>query len=68
MKKPKEKIQPVDKLGFTIEEAVQSSSIGESSLCKAIKDKRLRVHKFGTRIVIMRTDLIAFLEKLPVLE
>jgi excisionase family DNA binding protein len=66
MKKPKEKIQPCDKVAFTIDEAAQSSSIGESSLCKAIKDKRLIVHKFGTRSVIMRTDLIAFLENLPV--
>jgi hypothetical protein len=40
-----------NKLGFTILEAVESSSIGETSLCKAIKDKRLIVYKFGTRSV-----------------
>jgi hypothetical protein len=65
-KKPKEKIQPGDKLAFTIDEAVQSSTIGETSLCKEIKAKRLIVHKYGTRSVILRSDLIAFPENLPV--
>jgi hypothetical protein len=45
---------------------VQSSTIGETSLCKAIKDRRLIARKFGTRSVILRSDLIAFLENLPV--
>jgi hypothetical protein len=33
-KKPKRKIQPIDKRGFTIAEVVESSTIGETSLCK----------------------------------
>jgi excisionase family DNA binding protein len=65
-KKPKEKIQPGDKLAFTIAEAMQSSSLGETSISEAIKDKRLKAHKYGTRVLILRADLNAFLENLPV--
>jgi hypothetical protein len=65
MKTPKEKIQPGDKVAFTIDEAVQSSTIGGSSLAKALKDKRLRSKKFGKRVVILKTDLVTFLENLP---
>jgi hypothetical protein len=41
------------------------SSLGETSISEALKDKRLRSRKFGTRVVILRTDLVSFLESLP---
>jgi hypothetical protein len=68
MKKPKEKIQLIDKLAFTIEQAVQSSSLGQTSIYQAIKDKQLIKRKYGTRTVITRRDLVAFLDNLPVSE
>jgi hypothetical protein len=67
--KPKEKLQrriPLSEhLGFTVEEAVQVSSLGQTSIYKAIKEKQLIKRKYGTRTVITRTDLIAFLDNLP---
>jgi excisionase family DNA binding protein len=57
---------PKEKIGLSIKDAAQLSSLGETSICEAIKDKRLRSRKFGTRVIITHNDLIAFLEALPV--
>jgi hypothetical protein len=68
-KAPKEKpapLSPKEKIGLSIKDAAQLSSLGETSICEAIKDKRLRSRKFGTRVIITHNDLIAFLEALPV--
>jgi excisionase family DNA binding protein len=54
-----------DKLAFSIPEAAEISSLGPTSLYQAIKEKRLIRRKFGTRTVIRRADLEAFLEGLP---
>jgi hypothetical protein len=65
---PKEKsapLSPKEKLGLSIRDAVQLSSLGETSISEALKDKRLRSRKFGTRVVILQTDLVSFLESLP---
>jgi hypothetical protein len=64
--KRKEKIQSGDKLAFTIDEAVQSSSLGQTSIYQAIKEKRLIMRKYGSRSVITRGDLVAFLNGLPI--
>jgi|HubBroStandDraft_3_1064219.scaffolds.fasta_scaffold154210_1 hypothetical protein len=58
-------LSPKEKLGLSIRDAVQLSSLGETSISEALKDKRLRSRKFGTRVVILRTDLVSFLESLP---
>jgi excisionase family DNA binding protein len=55
----------VEKLAFTIQEAAAASSIGQTSLYKAIRDKQLKARKYGTRTIITRTDLQAFLDSLP---
>lgn len=54
-----------EKLGFTVQEAAIISSLGQTSIYKAIKDKQLTARKYGTRTIITRTDLNAFLEGLP---
>lgn len=54
-----------DKLAFTIQEAATVSSIGQTSLYKAIQDRQLTARKFGTRTVITRDDLTTFLKSLP---
>jgi hypothetical protein len=67
-KPPKEKpipLSPKEKFGLSIRDAVQLSSLGETSISEALKDKRLRSRKFGTRVVIMPADLTLFLENLP---
>jgi hypothetical protein len=58
-------LSPKEKLGLSIRDAVQLSSLGETSISEALKDKRLRSRKFGTRVVIMPADLVKFLEELP---
>jgi excisionase family DNA binding protein len=55
----------VEKLAFTIPEAAAVSSIGQTSLYKAIRDKQLKARKYGTRTIITRIDLQAFLDSLP---
>jgi excisionase family DNA binding protein len=55
----------VEKLAFTIQEAAAVSSIGQTSLYKAIRERRLKARKYGTRTVITRLDLQAFLDSLP---
>ncbi|WP_315774017.1 MULTISPECIES: helix-turn-helix domain-containing protein [unclassified Bradyrhizobium] len=54
-----------EKLGLTVPEAAVLSSLGQTSLYKAIKEGRLRIRKYGTRTIITRADLATFLESLP---
>ncbi|WP_225706119.1 helix-turn-helix domain-containing protein [Bradyrhizobium cenepequi] len=54
-----------EKLAFTIQEAVLVSSLGQTSLYKAIKDGQLTARKYGTRTIITRADLTTFLANLP---
>jgi excisionase family DNA binding protein len=55
----------LEKLGFTVPEAAALSSLGQTSIYKAIRQGRLRMRKYGTRTIITRTDLVSFLENLP---
>lgn len=55
----------MEKLGFTVPEAAVLSSLGQTSLYKAIREGRLRIRKYGTRTIITRPDLASFLESLP---
>lgn len=55
----------IEKLAFTIQEAATVSTIGQTSLYKAIREKRLKARKYGTRTIITRTELQAFLDTLP---
>lgn len=54
-----------EKLALTVPEAALLSSLGQTSLYKAIKEGRLRTRKYGTRTIITRADLASFLESLP---
>jgi excisionase family DNA binding protein len=57
---------PMQRLAYTIEEAAEVSTLGVTSIYKAIGDGLLIAHKFGTRTVIMHGDLMAFLANLPI--
>ena len=61
--KPKASVP--EKLAYTIPEACEVSSLGQTSLYQAIREKRLTARKYGTRTVITREDLAAFLRTLP---
>lgn len=53
------------KLGVHIEEAVDISGVGRTSLYAAIKDGRLKARKSGRRTIILIDDLKNFLGALP---
>jgi hypothetical protein len=55
----------MEKLGFTVPEAAALSSLGQTSIYKAIGEGQLRIRKYGTRTIIIRADLASFLENLP---
>lgn len=55
----------MEKLAFTIQEAAQASSLGQTSIYKAIREGRLRCRKCGSRTLIIRDDLMSFLDDLP---
>lgn len=57
--------KPVLKIAYTIPEAAEASSLGQTSIYKAIKEGRLRIEKYGTRTIVRRIDLAAFLRNLP---
>lgn len=54
-----------EKLGLTVPEAAALSSLGQTSIYKAIREGRLTARKYGTRTIIARADLQAFLDTLP---
>jgi Helix-turn-helix domain len=54
-----------EKLGLTVPEAAALSSLGQTSIYKAIREGRLRIRKYCTRTIITRSDLASFLENLP---
>ncbi|WP_417309855.1 DNA-binding protein [Devosia sp.] len=56
------------KLAYTIDQAVEASGIGRTEMFIAMKQGKLRARKLGKRNIILASDLIAFLESLPVRE
>jgi len=55
----------MEKLGLTVPEAAALSSLGQTSIYKAVREGRLRIRKYGMRTIITRADLASFLENLP---
>ena len=55
---------PIEKLALTVREAAQVSSLGQTSIYKAIREG-LRSRKYGTRTIITSADLASFLDSLP---
>jgi hypothetical protein len=47
---------PMEKLALTIQEAAQLSSLGQTSIYKAIRDGQLISRKYGTRTIITRAE------------
>lgn len=56
------------KLGYTVDQAVEASGIGRTEMFVAMKERRLVARKLGKRNIILASDLIHFLESLPVRE
>ncbi len=62
MQKTSPALQPE---GLSITQACAIAGIGRSKLYQAIKERRLKARKFGTRTIILRTELLRFLASLP---
>jgi excisionase family DNA binding protein len=54
-------LPPADRLIITIAEAVAVSTLSDTTIRRAIKEKRLPVKRVGRRILIRRADLDQFL-------
>jgi hypothetical protein len=55
----------MDKLGFTIAEALARVPFGRSKLYELIASGALRARHCGRRVVILHDDLVACLDALP---
>ncbi|CAM3374742.1 helix-turn-helix domain-containing protein [Asticcacaulis taihuensis] len=51
----------IDKISFRVDEAVKASGLGRSFLYEKMSEGRLRSIKIGGRRLILKTDLVAFL-------
>jgi hypothetical protein len=56
----------VQRLAYTIPEAAEASTLGQTSIYKAIKDGRLIARKCGTRTIVTHPNLTSFLDNLPI--
>jgi predicted DNA-binding transcriptional regulator AlpA len=52
------------KPAYSVNEILELLPLGRSSFYEAIKDKRLKVAKFGKRTIVLAPDLVAFLASL----
>jgi hypothetical protein len=53
------------KAGYSINETIDLTPLGRTSIYEAIKDGRLPIRKAGRRTVVLAPDLAAFLSSLP---
>lgn len=56
---------PLVKLAYSIEEVIEATGIGRSSLYVDIAAGRLRARKRGSRTIILTADLTEYLATLP---
>jgi excisionase family DNA binding protein len=54
-----------DKLAFSPNTASEATGIGRTKIFQAIRDGSLKARKYGSRTVILRDDLLAWLLTLP---
>ena len=55
----------MNKVAYSIDEAVTATGLSRTTIYEAIADGRLRRKKAGRRTIILATELQRFLEKLP---
>jgi excisionase family DNA binding protein len=54
--------------GLSVSEACRVSGIGRTKIYEAISDGSLKARKLGKRTLVLRGDLQAFLDNLPVVK
>ncbi len=56
----------MDKLAYTLAEAIEVSGFSRSTLYNFFKSGEIKPRKSGTKILIIASELKDFLERLPV--
>jgi hypothetical protein len=51
--------------GLTLADASAVSGIGRTKLYEAIAQRQLKARKYGSRTIVLRSDLLLFLASLP---
>lgn len=51
--------------GLTLLEASAIAGIGRTKLYEAISQRKLKARKWGSRTIVLRSDLLRFLNALP---
>jgi excisionase family DNA binding protein len=59
------KVPAEGKIGLTLDEVAGLTSLGLASIRNAIAAGQLPAQKFGRRIIVKRSDVVRFLERLP---
>jgi excisionase family DNA binding protein len=54
-----------DPLAYSVAQATKVAGVGRTSLCQAISEGKLPARKHGRRTLILRDDLVNYLESLP---
>lgn len=57
-----------DKAAFSINEVVNQSGLSRTTVYEAMNDGSLIARKHGRRVLILRADLLRWLEDLPTIE
>jgi excisionase family DNA binding protein len=55
----------IQKLSYSIAEAVELTGLGRSTIYEEIRSKRLLARKIGRRTIVLAEDLSSFLASLP---
>jgi excisionase family DNA binding protein len=61
----KNSIHELEVEGLTLAEASVVSGISRTKLYEAISQRKLRARKYGSRTLVLRSDLLRFLASLP---
>jgi excisionase family DNA binding protein len=57
--------RPMEKLSFTVAEAVSATGLSKSTIFAEIKEGRLETRKRGSTTLILRDELARYLGELP---
>lgn len=55
---------PVERLAYTPAEAAEAMGMGESTIFKLIREGELTAVRYGTRTLVRKEELAAFLDRL----
>ena len=59
---------PVERLAYSIKEVADAAGCGRDKVYDAIRNGRLRAHKWGSRTIVPADEARRFIDSLPLLE